>query len=80
MSSDYIYTAFPRTDRARTIYFSALIGARTNRGRGLLLSTHEYQNCAYTVLAFIRLVLVGVACDLFEGTYYSAQITQRCAV
>ena len=30
-------TVFPRIDRARTIYFSALIGARTNRGCGLLL-------------------------------------------
>ena len=27
---------FPRIGRARTIYFSALIGARTNRGRGLI--------------------------------------------
>ena len=25
-----------RIDRARTIYFSALIGARSNRGRGLI--------------------------------------------
>ena len=33
----YIYTVFPRIDRVRTIYFSALIGAQTNRGRGLLL-------------------------------------------
>ena len=32
----FIITVFPRIDRARTIYFSALIGARTNRGRGLL--------------------------------------------
>ena len=31
-----VYTVFPRIDRARTIYFSALIGARTNRGRGLI--------------------------------------------
>ena len=32
------YTVFPRIDRACTIYFSALIGigARTNRGRGLI--------------------------------------------
>ena len=30
-------TVFPRIDRARTIYFSALIGAGTNRGRGLIL-------------------------------------------
>ena len=28
----------------------------------------------------LRLVLVGVARGLFEGAYYSAQITQRCAV
>ena len=34
--------------------------------------------CIYTVLAYIRLVLVGVARGLFVGTYYSAQITQRC--
>ena len=26
----------------------------------------------YTVLAYIRLVLVGVACGLFESAYYSA--------
>ena len=31
-----IYTVFPRIDRARTIDFSALIGAWTNRGRGLI--------------------------------------------
>ena len=29
-------TVFPRIDRARTVYFSALIGARTNRGRSLI--------------------------------------------
>ena len=32
----FVHTVFPRIDRARTIYFSALIGARTNRGRGLI--------------------------------------------
>ena len=76
------YTVFPRIDHARTIYFSALIGAWTNRGCSLLLwlSTHEYQNSVYTVLAYIRLVLVGVVRGLFEGAYYSAQITQRCEV
>ena len=31
-----VYTVFPRIDRVRTIYFSALIGTRTNRGRGLI--------------------------------------------
>ena len=37
-------------------------------------------NYYYTILAYIRLVLVGVARDLFEGVYYSAQIMQWCAV
>ena len=31
-------------------------------------------------IAYIGLVLVGVARGLFEGAYYSAQIMQRCAV
>ena len=31
-------------------------------------------------IAYIRLVLMGVARDLFEGAYYSAQLTQRCVV
>ena len=31
-----VYTVFPRIDHARTIYFSALIDARTNRGRRLI--------------------------------------------
>ena len=44
------------------------------------MSTHECQNSVYTVLAYIRFVLVGVACGLFEGAYYSAQIVQRCTV
>ena len=35
--SDFAITIFPRIDRAHTIYFSAVIGARINRGRGLLL-------------------------------------------
>ena len=29
------HTVFPRIDRARTIYFIAVVGARTIRGRGL---------------------------------------------
>ena len=33
-----------------------------------------------TILAYIRLVLVGVARGLFEGAHYSAQITQQYAV
>ena len=36
IESETYNTVFPRIDRARTIYFSALIGARTNRGRGLI--------------------------------------------
>ena len=32
------------------------------------------------ILAYIRLVLVGVAHGLFEGAHYFAQITQWCAV
>ena len=37
-----VNTVFPQIDRTRTIYFSALIGVRTNQGRGLVEGTAYY--------------------------------------